>query len=396
MKVLVCSSYRPDMVDGASVSGRNLVRELRKAGCDVTVCTTDLGWPRNLIGATRKDCLMFHAYFSHILEIAPGLIGFFAREMRHFNVVHFRGLFSLSTIIGSFFARRLGKPYIVSPVGDRIPSWKERTAVSNGWIKYVYSRLLISPTLKGAAHIECTSEMERDQVTVQLNLPEARVGVIPNGVDIASYATPAARALLEIKLGIKPETTPFLYLGRLSKEKALEFLIAAWENVIRQRKHSVLVMAGGNEINAAYVELLKGQVRSSWFSNSVLFPGSVSGELKNALLQHSCCLLLPSYRESFGNVVLEALASGTPVLASEGTPWKCLPAKGCGHWLPWDADRWAKAMIEQGDSWKLGREKGALAGPQWVIENFSWERVAARYADVYRQAAKPDPKSSAD
>ena len=380
------------MVDGASVAGRNLVRDLRKLRCDVTVCTTDLGWPRSLLGTNREDCRIFHAYFSHVLEIAPGLVGFFAREMRHFDVIHFCGLYSLSTIIGSFAARRFGKPYIVSPVGDRIPSWKERRAVSSGWIKYVYSRLLISPALKGAARIECTSEMERDQILVQFTVPKGKVGVIPNGVDIASYAIPAARTLLETKLGIKPGTTPFLYLGRLSKEKALEFLVVVWEKVIRQRKDSVLVIAGGNEINKEYIELLQGLVRSSWFSKSVLFPGSVSGGLKNALLQHSCCLLLPSHRESFGIVVLEALASGTPVLASEGTPWKCLPAKGCGHWLPWDADIWAKAMIEQGDSWKLGLGGRTLAGPQWVIENFGWEHVASRYVDVYRQAIELNTK----
>jgi len=384
------------MVDGASVSGRNLVRELRKSGCDVTVCTTDLGWPRNLIGNNRDDYCIFHAHFSHILEIAPGSIAFFSTEMRYFDVVHFRGLYSLSTIIGSFFARRLGKPYIISPVGDRIPSWKERRAVSNGWIKYIYSRLLIRPTLSGAARIECASEMERDQILVQLTIPGGKIGVIPNGVDIASYAIPAARTLLETKLGIKPGTTPFLYLGRLSKEKALEFLVVVWEKVIRQRKDSVLVIAGGNEINKEYIELLQGLVRSSWFSNSVLFPGSVSGELKNALLQHSCCLLLPSHRESFGNVVLEALASGTPVLASEGTPWKCLPANGLGHWLPWEADIWAKVMIEQGDRWKLVLGGRTLTAPQWVIENFSWEHVAARYAAVYRQAVKLSPNSSAN
>jgi len=384
------------MVDGASVSGRNLVWELRKLGFDITVCTTDLGWPRSLIRTNREDCCIFHAHFSHILEIAPGLIAFFFRKMRCFDVVHFRGLYSLSTIIGAFFARRFGKPYIISPVGDRIPSWKERRAVSNGWIKYIYSRFLICSALTGAARIECASEMERDQILVQFTKPGPKVGVIPNGIDIAPYVRPAARTILETKLGIKPGTTPFLYLGRLSKEKALEFLFAAWEKVIRQRNDSVLVLAGGNEINKEYIELLQGLVRSSWFSNSVLFPGSVSGELKNALLQYSCCLLLPSYRESFGNVVLEALASGTPVLASEGTPWKCLPANGLGHCLPWDADIWAKAMIEQGDRWKLGLGERTLTGLHWVIENFSWEHVAARYAAVYRQAAQLSPNSPAN
>ena len=391
MKILLYSSYRPDMVDGASVSGRNLVRALRKCQVDVTVCATDLGWPQNDIdahGHGSKELHLFHAWFSNILEISPGLWLFYCKMIRSFDVIHFRGVFSLGTIFGSFIAHRLKKPYIISLVGDRVPSWNERSAISHGTIKYFYFKFLIRRALQKADYIVCTSEMECNQIISRLNNHHVRVTSIPDGLATSTYSTPVERSVLERKLGIRPNKSIYLFLGRLSKEKALEFLIEAWKKVIAQRKNSVLVIAGGNRLNLKYVESLRKMIAALEFSESVLLPGPVSGELKNALLQHSCCLLLPSYRESFGIVVLEALASGTPVLASKGTPWECLENNGLGRWLPWDTDLWAKAMIEQANMAKSMEKKFLLKSIQWVDENFSWEKVAERYIKVYQETGR--------
>lgn len=391
MKILMYSTYRPDMVDGASVSGHNLVRALRDRQVDVTVCTTDMGWTIKDIdahGDRREDPRLFHAWFSHVLELSPGLMLFFCKTIRSFDVIHFRGVFSLGTIFGSFVARRLKKTYIISPVGDRVPSWNERSAISHGTIKYFYSKFFIKRVLQGADYIVCTSEMECNQIIALLNTRNVRVASIPNGLAISAYSTPVERSILQRKLGIMPAKSIYLCLGRLSKEKALEFLIEAWKKVIAQREDSVLVIAGGNKLNVEYVDSLRKMAAALRFPESVLFPGSVSGELKNALLQHSCCLLLPSYRESFGNVVLEALASGTPVLASKGTPWECLETDGLGRWLPWDTDIWAKAMIEQANIAESVDKKFFLRSRQWVAENFNWEKSADRYIRVYQETAK--------
>lgn len=379
------------MLDGASVSGRNLVRALRERQADVTVCTTDLGWTQNHIGAhgdKRKDLHLSHAWFSHILEISPGLVLFFCKTIRSFNVVHFRGVFSLGTIVGSFIARRLKKPYIISLVGDRVPSWNERSAINHGTIKYFYSKFLIRRSLQDADYIVCTSEMECNQITTQFNIHNVRVTSIPDGLAISAYSKSIERSILQKKLGIMPTKSIYLFLGRLSKEKALEFLIEAWKKVIAQRKNSVLVIAGGNRLNLKYIESLRKRITALELSESVLLPGSVSGELKNALLQNSCCLLLSSYRESFGIVVLEALASGIPVLTSMGTPWECLENEGLGRWLPWDTNIWAEAMIKQADMAKSMDKKFLLKSRQWVNENFSWEKVAERYIEVYQETGK--------
>ena len=397
MKILLYSTYSPDMVDGASVSGRNLVRALRERQVDVTVCTTDLGWTQNDIDVHddgRKDLHLFHAWFSHILEISPGLMLSFYKTIRSFDVVHFRGAFSLGTVIGSFIARRFKRPYIISPVGDRLPSWNERSAISHGNVKYFYSKFLIRWALQGANYIVCTSETECNQITTALNIRNVKVTSIPDGLTISSYSTSVERSVLQRKLGIMSDKTIYLFLGRLSKEKALEFLIEAWKKVVAQRENSVLVIAGDNKLNLKYVESLRKMIAVLGLSESVILPGPVSGELKNALLQHSCCLLLPSYRESFGNVVLEALACGTPVLVSKGTPWECIESAGLGRWLPWDTDIWVEAMIERANMAESMGKKFRLKSRRWVDDNFSWKKVVDRYIEVYQEASKSRPLSS--
>jgi glycosyltransferase involved in cell wall biosynthesis len=146
-----------------------------------------------------------------------------------------------------------------------------------------------------------------------------------------------------------------------------------------------LVLAGGNKYNPGYGEYLRGVAAALQNPASVLLPGPVTGDLKQALLQHSVCLLLPSHRESFGNVVLEALAAGTPVLASVGTPWQPLEEAGLGRCLPWDREVWAGAMMAAATKGFPPRKEFAPRSRAWVAKNYSWERSADRYLEVYRE-----------
>lgn len=68
-------------------------------------------------------------------------------------------------------------------------------------------------------------------------------------------------------------------------------------------------------------------------SDKVEFLGLVTGDEKNRLYAGAKCLLLMSKSENFGNVIVESLAQGTPVIASWGTPWKLLEEKRIGWWI---------------------------------------------------------------
>jgi glycosyltransferase involved in cell wall biosynthesis len=390
MRVLLFSTYRPDIVDGASNSMHELVNEFKKQKLDFTICATDMGWSKKQIEFSGKDTnelRVFHSFFSCILEISPALIWFFYKNIKSYDIIHFRGFFSLGTVFGALIARWFKKPYIISPVGDRVPLWSERKTVSCGTIKYLYFKLIIRRVLRGASCIICASDSEINGIKKLVNFRNIKCVAIPNGINSLKYSESIERSILQKELNIGPEKIIYLFLGRLSKEKALEFLLETWENFIAQKKDGILVIAGSNKLNAEYVSSLEKKISELNLSGSVLMPGNVSGSLKLALLQHSCCLLLPSYRESFGNVVLESLISGTPVIASKGTPWEALEINKLGCWLDWDKELWSEAMLEQADNRSM-KDVFSTKSKKWVNENFSWEKAANSYLEIYQEASK--------
>jgi glycosyltransferase involved in cell wall biosynthesis len=387
MKILIYSLFLPILKDGASASGRGLVKYLRHREPDVTVCTTNSGWTKEQIivrGEEDEHLNIFCAWPAFALEFSPALIYFFYRKLKSFDVVHFRGLFSLCTICGAYMAGLLGVPYVVSPVGDRVPLWSERKEIRRGTIKHLYYRLLISKVLKRASRIVCTSEMEAGLIRQLEGAEEINNNIvsIPDGIDIGAYSIPVSRNIVQERI----DKNYFLFIGRLSKEKGLEFLIKVWGAVTAIKNDLYLVVAGDDDLNPGYTDFLKKMILSIGSPETVILPGAVIGDLKLALLQNASCLVFPSYYESFGIVVLEALASGTPVVASMGTPWQSLETNDFGYWLPLDKDLWAKTLIEMSEGGMKKRNGFASRSKQWVVEHFKWDHIADRYLDVYKRA----------
>ena len=390
MKLLIYSLYQPDFVDGASVSARALTQRFRDAGIDVSIWTTDIGWRKDQIPLDPCPHLrVYHACFSHSLEIAPKLFWHFCRQLRCYDLVHFRGIFSLGTCLGAFAARSLGCPYVISPLGNWPPLWKDRATVRRGTAKVLFFRLLCKQALEGASRVVCASEAERD--CVQQVLPPARAISIPNGIDIADHASVLSRHDLFHRLGVPPDTHLFLFLGRLAPEKGLQFLLKAWEKTAMRLPDARLIIAGDASLNGAFERPLRLAVAKLTRPDTVTLPGAITGALKHSLLRHSCCLLLPSHRESFGNVVLEALSVGTPVLASVGTPWSSLESTGLGKWLPWDEDLWSDSMLAMAEIPSAARVQISSRSRQWVAANYSWDATAREYIRTYEEVLRANP-----
>jgi glycosyltransferase involved in cell wall biosynthesis len=96
-----------------------------------------------------------------------------------------------------------------------------------------------------------------------------------------------------------------------------------------------LLIAGEAKLEEekVYLRQLKQKVRELKIEDGVRFLGGVYGMDKERLLADSLCNVLPSLSENFGNVVLESLAQGTPVIAAKGTPWESLAEQRVGSWI---------------------------------------------------------------
>ena len=203
--------------------------------------------------------------------------------------------------------------------------------------------------------------------------------VIPNGIDAPRYRQMPSNEWC-FRWGIRPDELVILYLSRIHPIKGPDILLEAFLRVGRKLPKVRLVLAGPDEWG------LEGEFRrrgtAAGLSERVVFPGLVTGEDKLNLLARADLFCLPSVSEGFSMAVLEALASGTPVMLSPGCHFPEVKARGAGWIVPRDVVPWSRAITD------VLREPSRLKiagseGLRLVKEEYTWERVLAQTERAY-------------
>jgi glycosyltransferase involved in cell wall biosynthesis len=164
-------------------------------------------------------------------------------------------------------------------------------------------------------------------------------------------------------------------MGRIDPKKGIENLINA---IMRLPSHVLLRVCGtGNE---AYVRSLHALANRINLSERIEFAGHVSGHAKAQAFVEADVCVVPSFTENFGNVVAEALAHGTPVIASVGTPWQALEERRAGKWVQNDPESLAAAVaeLESADLAAMGER-----GRAWMRSEYSWDRISEDMLGAY-------------
>lgn len=275
------------------------------------------------------------------------------------DVVHVHGLFSAANAILLRAARRCGKAVVVSPHGSCMGS-----ALSYGRRRKLTYLYLLGRRQLQSAGVHVTSELEAR--SVRRLAPAAKVFVVPPG---------APRPAGDCAVPRNPRQV--LFLGRYHPIKRFDLLLDAMSRVTRSASDVELVIAGPGP--AAQREIAAEAARLEPHPR-VSFRGFVEGPEKWSLLRSVAGLVLTSDGESFGQVVLEALTVGTPVITTQRTPWAELEATGAGWWVEHQASAVAKAVAELLDPEHPDRSTAARA----LAETFSWRRAAEAFDEHYR------------
>jgi glycosyltransferase involved in cell wall biosynthesis len=213
------------------------------------------------------------------------------------------------------------------------------------------------------------------------NLEDFGLGVpmcmIPNGVDLPDAKPGKAAAKKARDAGQQTA----LFLGRIYPVKGLPMLVEAWARVRPQGWR--LQIAGPDE--AGHRAEVERAVSVAGLNGVVSFLGPIEGAAKSGAYYNADLFILPSYSESFGLAVGEALAHGLPVLTTKGAPWPGLAVHGCG----WSVDPTVEG-IAQGLWQATLQEPAALCamgarGRAWVAADFGWDAVANRFLVAYEQ-----------
>lgn len=175
----------------------------------------------------------------------------------------------------------------------------------------------IAGALRRADHVVCVAEALRT-VALRLGVSAERASTFRNGVDIELFA-PGDRRAARASLGLDPDTRTFLAVGHLIPRKGVLELLEAFARVHHGSPERVqLVYVGDGELRAALTE----RARALGVDHLVKLVGAVPHAELPAWYRAADVFVLASLREGWPNVVLEALACGTPVLATRvwGTP----------------------------------------------------------------------------
>ncbi|MDH3255948.1 MAG: glycosyltransferase, partial [Acidobacteriota bacterium] len=203
------------------------------------------------------------------------------------------------------------------------------------------------------------------------------IAVVPNGVDLDR--TFSRIRVAEMRDGVASPPPAVVFIGRIHPKKGLDLLLDAWGECRAIRAGARLLLAGYGE--RSHVRWLENRLAGSR-DDSVEFLGPVTGEKKLEMLVGSLALVLPSLSENYGMVVAEALACGTPVITTTGTPWKVLRDEGCGWWVRPEVEELSGALKELFGMGHQERTRKGEAG-RLVVER---EHSLVRSAEMIERA----------
>lgn len=235
------------------------------------------------------------------------------KSIKKSEIIHLNGLFSLISIVTFFYAKifHSKKPII----------WSVRGELNNNALAFSKNKkkILLFFYKKFCKNIVLHGTSRQEVLDIKKVFANADVFLLPN------YIQTSKRYDLVMEKRI-------LFVGRIHPIKALEKLIVAVsESEIFKKSDFVLNIAGKNEDRYQdYKEELIKLVDQLGLSSKIKFLGHIKGKNKQKLYASSYALILPSESENFGNVVVESLNQGTPVIASLGTPWGVLEEYECG------------------------------------------------------------------
>jgi glycosyltransferase involved in cell wall biosynthesis/predicted metal-dependent phosphoesterase TrpH len=348
----------------------NTIRERGVPGYEVEVIGTDLNVDRR-IPAVREVDIPFYDGLQVGVPSLPALVEQIAEG--RYDVVHLCSP-GPAGIVAAALAKMLGIPVL--------GSYHTELATYTG-LRSTDSRLetyasMVLATFYGQADVVLTPSPQSDEALGQLGIPADRIGRWDRGVDISRFrpARRGAEAAARLFGPAVEDRIHVLYAGRLTQEKGVELLADAFLAARERDPRLHLVLAGGGPEE----QLLRERLGSH-----ATFLGWLSGDALADAYANADVFLFASSTDTFGQVLLEAQASGLPVVAvNEGGP-RSLVADGVSGLLrPADARALADAVVALAADPAL-RSRLAVGGLE-SVQDRTWDAAMGRLATGYGRA----------
>jgi len=301
------------------------------------------------------------------------------------QLVHFHGLWNKAHSSYSAQLRKKNISYCVSPHGMLEPwamqhkAWKKRP-----WFQFIEKK-----HLQGASTLFATGEPEKESIEKWVTT-QAPCEIIPFGIDAPAYCSQqSARE----KLKISSDERVLLFLSRIDQKKGVDLLLNALGEFVSQetpsQKIRLLIVGDGDDHLQQNLKALSEAISKNESLTIDWLGGLWGSSQSQKWLYYAAADLfcLPTHSENFGFVVLEALASGCPVLTTDQTPWKTIADERAALICQPNTASVLNSLHKHFQSTPLPEKNRAELANKYQ-ETYRWESVARSYLQVYKRIVK--------
>ncbi|WP_354023472.1 glycogen synthase [Conyzicola nivalis] len=388
---LISREYPPEVYGGAGVHVAELVKALRASGDDLDVRVRAFGAARDetgvssyLVPAELKNANPALATLGVDLQIAQDVAG---ADLVHSHTWYANAAGHLASMLH-------GIPHVVTAHSlEPLRPWKAEQ-LGGG---YRVSSWIESTAFASAATVIAVSHgMRRDILRSYPFLDEEKVTVVHNGIDLSQWKR-VDDADLVSGLGIDPSRPSVVFVGRITRQKGLPYLLRA--AALLPPEVQLVLCAGAPDTPEILAEVQAGvAVLQQERTGVVWIDRMLSRHELSAVLTQATTFVCPSIYEPLGIVNLEAMACGAAVVGTatggipevidDGVTGRLVPIEQLqdGTGTPTDPDRFvrdlAAALTEVVSDPESAKRMGE-AGRLRAETEFGWDRIAARTREIY-------------
>lgn len=387
MHIIVATPYyKPAVIYGGTVSCLAALCEgLISIGVKITILTTNANGNSNLNipinQLVKMDGVPVYYYPQHFCGLAPPFYSPLLKaacyeKVKDCDMVYVNGVWTYATIAGAGAAIRARIPFVISLHGSFMHWSMSQKPIKKRAYLFLIERYLINK----ATAIHCTTQLEQQQLSKWHFSPP--VVTIPNALDVNPFLELPSRGKLRASLGIPPEGTLTIFVGRLHKMKRIDLMIRGFAPVAKKVPEAHLLLVGPEDDGSG--QKAQALAMALGLRDQIHFAGMLTGTDLLQAYADADLKVLVSHRENFAMAVAEAMAAGLPVLVTPevGLAEEVVNA-GAGVCVSSQSEEIAQAWLHLLANPELRHTMGQR-GRNLVQNNFSSTIVAQRMLDFLR------------
>ena len=362
-------------------------KHLATKGHGVTVYTTDV-YNKNLRFSGKTNEIIDVSgikvcYFKNVSNyLAYNLNGYLPigfrktirQNLKDFDIVHLHDYYTYQNVTAARYCRKYDIPYVLSAHGSVLPS-KER---GRRIVKKTFIQFFGHNILAGARRVIALTQREKKQY-VEAGVARRKIRVIPNAINLSEFRDLPKKGTFKQKYSIGSHEKIVLFVGRIHKIKGLGLLIKVFSSLVKDMNNIKLVIVGPDGGDLSRVKRL---VASKKIEEKVLITGLLSEREKLSAYVDADVFVLSSYSEVFSMSILEACATGTPVVITNLGNLPEIAEYRAGLLARCDENELYETILQFLKNDELARTAGKNA-KRMVAERFTWDKVLEQLEECY-------------